>query len=59
MNSRITLRKRLPPNLKLTKLEETVTVRYIIDMDTRGSAPRLASVEDMANYLLEVREQNA
>ena len=41
---------------KLTKLEEEVIIRYILDMDVRGFAPRLASVEDMANYILESRE---
>jgi hypothetical protein len=42
-------------SLKLTKLEEGVIVRHILDMDTRGFAPRPASVEDMANYILESR----
>ena len=37
---------------KLTKIEEVI-VRYILDLDTRGFAPWLASVEDMANYILE------
>ena len=37
----------------LTKLEEEVIVRYILNMDERGFAPRLASVEDIANYILE------
>jgi hypothetical protein len=41
--------------LKLTELEEEVLVRYILDLDTRGFAPRLAGVEDMANYILESR----
>jgi hypothetical protein len=39
----------------LTELEEEVIVRYILDLDTRGFAPRLAGVEDMANYILESR----
>jgi hypothetical protein len=42
-------------SLKLTKLEEEVIIRNILDMDSRGFAPRLASVEDMANYILESR----
>jgi helix-turn-helix, Psq domain len=41
-----------PNSHKLTKIEEEVIVRYILDMDTRGFAPRLAGVEDMANYIL-------
>jgi len=40
---------------KLTKLEEEVIIQHIIDLDSRGFAPRLAGVEDMANYLLETR----
>ena len=41
--------------LKLTELEEDVIVRYILDLDNRGFGPRLAGVEDMANYILESR----
>ena len=44
-----------PNRQKLTKLEEEVIVRNILDLDSRGFAPRLASVEDMANYILESR----
>ena len=42
-------------SLKLTELEEEVIIRNILDMDARGFAPRPASVEDMANYILESR----
>jgi hypothetical protein len=38
--------------LKLTELEEEVIVRNILDMDSRGFAPQLAGVEDMANFIL-------
>ena len=38
--------------LKLTKLEEEVIIQYILDMDSRGFVPWLASVEDMANFIL-------
>jgi hypothetical protein len=31
-------------------------VRYILDIDIRGFAPRLASIEDITNYILESRE---
>jgi hypothetical protein len=41
--------------LKLTELEEEVIIQRILDMDTRGFAPQLASVEDMANFILESR----
>ena len=51
MNGHTFLRERRPENHKLTKLEEEVIVRNILDIDTRGFAPRLAGVEDMTNYL--------
>jgi len=35
------------------KLEEEVIIRNILDMDSRGFASWLASVEDMANFILE------
>ena len=41
--------------LKLTELEEEVILRNILNMDSRGFAPRLASIEDMANFILESR----
>jgi hypothetical protein len=40
---------------KLTELEEEVILRNILELDIRGFAPRLAGVEDMANYILESR----
>jgi hypothetical protein len=30
-------------------------VRYILDLDSRGFAPRLVSIKDIANLLLESR----
>jgi hypothetical protein len=56
MNGRTNIHERRPPATKLTKLEEEVLSQYIIDLDSRGFAPRLAGVEDMANYLLETRQ---
>jgi hypothetical protein len=53
MNGHTSLYERWPVNHKLTELEEDVIVRNILDMDTRGFAPRLAGVEDMANFVLE------
>lgn len=44
-----------PKGHKLTELEEEVIVQKILDMDTRGFAPRLAGVEDMANFILKSR----
>jgi hypothetical protein len=55
MNGHTSLRERRPANNKLTELEDEVIVRYILDMDARGFPPRLAGVEDMANYILESR----
>ena len=40
---------------KLNDIEEDIIVRYILGLDSRGFAPRIAGVEDMANYLLETR----
>jgi hypothetical protein len=55
MNGRTTLSERRPPAQKLTELEESVLLQYILDLDSRGFAPRLAGVEDIANYILESR----
>jgi hypothetical protein len=56
INGRTNLLERRPANHKLTKLEEQVISQYILDLDSRGFAPRLAGVEDMANYLLVTRQ---
>ena len=55
MNGHLPLHERRPGNIKLSKLEEEVIIRNILDMDARGFAPRLAGVEDMANFVLESR----
>lgn len=59
LRARITGRPPRPekrPNChKLTDLEEEVLIRYILDLDSRGFAPRLEGVENMANFLLESR----
>ena len=44
-----------PNRQKLSKLEKGVIIRYILDLDSRGFTPRLASVKDIANYILESR----
>lgn len=44
-----------PKSKKLTKLEEEVIVEHILDLDTRGFAPTLGAVRDMANKLLAER----
>ena len=56
MNGRIVRAELRPPTTKLTQLEEESLSLYILDLDSRGFAPRLAGVEDMANYLLETRQ---
>jgi hypothetical protein len=55
MNGRTSIGESRPAITKLTILEEEVIVRNILDMDSRGFAPRLAGVEDMANYILKSR----
>ena len=41
---------------KLTKLEESVVTQHILDLDSRGFAPKLDAVADMANKLLTNRD---
>jgi hypothetical protein len=36
----------------MTDLEEQVILERILDLDSRGFAPQIASVEDMANFIL-------
>ena len=43
---------------KLTQLEEDSLTEWIISMDTRGAAPRPATVREMANILLIARGSN-
>ena len=40
---------------KLTATEEQTIVQYILDLNSRGFAPRLCEVADMADKLLAVR----
>jgi hypothetical protein len=41
---------------KLTDLEESVLVQYILDLSTKGFPPRMSVVEDIANRLLMTRD---
>jgi hypothetical protein len=41
----------MPNSSNLTKLEEDVVAKHIIDLVERGFPPRLAEVADMANSL--------
>ena len=40
----------------LTQSEEDALAKYILDLDERGFPPRIASIEDMANLLLNKRD---
>ena len=52
----IAARRDCQPNSKrLTKLEEEVIIGHILDLDSRGFAPTLDAVRDMANKLLTER----
>jgi hypothetical protein len=44
-----------PNCYKLITLEEEVISRNILKLDSRGFAPRLASIEDITNFILESR----
>jgi helix-turn-helix, Psq domain len=47
MSGRMEIRKRRPAVQRLTELEEEVISQYILDLDSRGFAPRLAGIEDI------------
>ena len=50
-------RRDIPSNSrKLTDLEESVLVQYILDLAAKGFPPRLSIVGDMANRLLATRD---
>ena len=52
----ILFRRESPANCqKLTLTEEQTIVQYILDLDSRGFAPRLCEVADMADKLLATR----
>jgi hypothetical protein len=53
INNRFIIREYPVLSLKLTKLEEDIIIRYIFDIDKKGFAPRITSIEDIANYILE------
>jgi hypothetical protein len=53
INSRTPIYKYWPGVSKLTELEEEIIIQNILDINTRRFAPRLASIEDIANYILE------
>ncbi|KIM93304.1 hypothetical protein OIDMADRAFT_138093, partial [Oidiodendron maius Zn] len=44
-----------PKSRKLTNLEESVIVQYILNLNSKGFLSRLYSIEDIANHLLTKR----
>ena len=42
---------------KLTSLEEEVIIQHILDLDSHSFPPRISNIEDMANQLLQARNQ--
>ena len=46
-----------PNSRKLTDLEESTIIRYVLDLDAQSFPPRLRGVEDMANRLLADRNE--
>jgi hypothetical protein len=46
----------MPKSRRLTDSEEEAIVQYITELYMRSFPPRLRGVEDMANYLLHVRD---
>ena len=56
MNGRAPKPESRPAAHQLTSTEEEAVIQYILDLDTRGFAPRHAGVEDMANLLLARRD---
>ena len=54
----ITFRSQTQPNCqKLSATEEQTVVRYILNLDARGFAPRLCEVADIADKMLAVRDR--
>jgi hypothetical protein len=54
----IALQSQIQPNCyNLTPTEEQTLVQYILYLDSRGFAPRLYEVEDIANKLLGARSR--
>ncbi len=50
-------RRDIPANSwKLTDLEESIIIQYILDLDSKGFPPRLSSVKDIADRLLAKRD---
>lgn len=55
-NNHLSRRDTIANSRKLTNLEESTIVEYILDLDARSFPPRLSGVQDMANRLLADRD---
>jgi hypothetical protein len=53
INSRTPIYEYQPKASKLTELEKEIIIQNILDINTRRFALRLASIEDITNYILE------
>jgi hypothetical protein len=53
MNGRTFIYKYRPRASKLIELEKEIIIQNILDINTRRFALRLASIKDIANYILE------
>lgn len=49
-------RDTMPNSQKLTDLEESTIIQYVLNLDARLFPPRLCGVEDIANRLLADRD---
>ena len=57
-DGRLSRVEKRPSGHKLTAFEEDSLVEWILSMDSRGAAPRPATVGEMANILLATRGTN-
>ncbi len=55
-NDQLSRRDTMPNSRKLTDLEESTIIHYVLDLDARSFPPRLCGVKDMANRLLADRD---
>jgi hypothetical protein len=47
-----------PKSMKLLLTEEEAIIQYVLELDARGSPPKLASIRDMADSLLTERHRD-
>lgn len=57
VNGRVSRRDSRPSNMKLTQLEESMLIEWILSMENRGLPVRLDSIRQMANLLLQKRSK--